>query len=445
LVESTLTELALATDVPEWPARTLRTALKRLAEWAPRYGRQLPWSNERDPYAIWVREIMLQQTTVTAVVPYLQRFLHRFPTVFALAAADEADVLQLWEGLGYYSRARHLHRAARQLVSDATRSSAPKSTGQATRSTVGPSRSRARITTQSAATQATEAEAHSSAATPQDMAAPTPLATSQEKVFPTTVDGWMALPGVGRYTAQAVVSFAYDVPVGIVEANTLRLYCRLLGYADDPRAKAGQQRLWQFANALAAETANVNQTSWTAGCGRLNQALMDLGATVCTVSEPNCPACPLNALCTAFLTQQQDRLPLRRERPAVTETTEVTVAIEHQGKYLLRQRQPGERWAGLWDFPRAPLVEPSSPEDQVLRLASEQCGLAIDDIEPLLSFAHSVTRYRITLLCFRARRHSGRLPPGEPLEWVSPKDFANRAWPISGRRFSQHLVQSLFR
>ena len=163
---------------------------RRLIRWYERHARDLPWRHTTDPYRVWISEIMLQQTTVAAVVPYFQRFLTRFPTVRDLAAADENDVLRLWEGLGYYSRARNLRKAAQVIVSE------------------------------------------------------------HEGVFPCEVDVLQKLPGIGRYTAGAIASFAFDRRAPIVEANTLRLYCRLLGYADDPRSAVGQQALWSLAEAI---------------------------------------------------------------------------------------------------------------------------------------------------------------------------------------------------
>jgi A/G-specific adenine glycosylase len=164
--------------------------LHALLDWYRNHGRDLPWRMERDPYRVWLREIMLQQTTVAAVIPYLERFLVRFPTVESLAATEEADVLRLWEGLGYYSRARNLHRAAQRIVSD------------------------------------------------------------HGGEFPHEVAALQTLPGIGRYTAGAIASFAFGQPAAIVEANTLRLYSRLLGYDGDPRSSAGQQTLWAFAESL---------------------------------------------------------------------------------------------------------------------------------------------------------------------------------------------------
>src|SRR5262249_2299903 len=149
-------------------------------------------------------------------------------------------------------------------------------------------------------------------------------------------------PGIGRYTAGAIASFAFDRRAPILEANTLRLYCRLLGYRGDPRSSTGQKVLWEFAAKLVPARSP----------GIFNQALMELGATVCVPESPNCPACPVRRSCAAFASGCQDEIPLRAVRPAPTPVTEIAVAVHRDGRYLMLKRPPGERWAGLWDFVR---------------------------------------------------------------------------------------------
>src|SRR3990172_6150877 len=250
--------------------------------WYARHARDLPWRRTTDPYRIWISEIMLQQTTVKAVVGYYERFLREFPTVEALAAAPEESVLRQWEGLGYYTRARNLHRAAGVVVRELS--------GR----------------------------------------------------FPQEVDELLRLPGIGRYTAGAVASFAFDRPAPIVEANTQRLYSRLLGYAGDLRSSTGQRVLWQFAERLVPHKSP----------GRFNQALMELGATVCAPVDPQCDRCPMRRDCAALRHGRQNEIPLAHRRPEPTDVTEAAVAVRSQDAFLLLQRPAGQRWAGLWDFPR---------------------------------------------------------------------------------------------
>lgn len=320
---------------------------------------------------MWISEIMLQQTTVAAVKPYFDRFLQRFPTVQALAAADESDVLRLWEGLGYYSRARNLHRAAQVVVE--------------------------------------QFGGH----------------------FPSDPETLQSLPGVGRYTAGAISSFAFDQRAAIVEANTLRLYCRLLGYDGDPRSTAGQRLLWEFAEQILP----------AAGAGEFNQGLMDLGATVCTPTQPDCEHCPVRTCCVAAAEGRQGEIPRPARRPEITAVTEVYVAVHHDGKYLLRQRTAEERWAGLWDFLRYPLEEHTATEALRARV-HEQTGLQIELGPQVAEFQHSVTRYRITLKCHVARRTGGRLAVRDTTaEWVSAERFGEYPLSVTGRKLAGLLAR----
>ncbi len=352
----------------------------QLRRWYSRYGRELPWRNSRDPYRVWISEIMLQQTTVTAVVPFFKRFLARFPDVTTLATGEENDVLRMWEGLGYYSRARNIHKAARTIVSEL------------------------------------------------------------DGEFPQDVTSLEALPGIGRYTAGAIVSFAYDRPAAIVEANTLRLYSRLLGYEQDPRSSSGQRLLWQFAESILPRKQP----------GTFNQALMDLGATVCIPADPQCHACPVKSGCRAFQSGTQDQIPVPQKRPELTDVTEAAVAIVHNEEYLLCRRPHGERWAGLWDFPRFATSEYPVPHNgrDLRKIRGEleghlktQLGLAANVEDLLKQFRHSVTRYRIQLLCFTGRLASTTTQPNaEEYAWVCPSDFHNYPLSVTGRKFADILV-----
>src|SRR5829696_9017185 len=222
-----------------------RKLRRSLLAWFKRHKRDLPWRASRDPYRVWLSEIMLQQTQVVTVVPYFDRIIAAFPNVEALAAADEADVLRLWEGLGYYRRARQLHAAARAIVGE------------------------------------------------------------HGGVFPDDPEAVRTLPGVGRYIAGAILSFAFDRPAPIVEANTQRVLARWLAWRDDLKTPASVARLWQAAAALVPPE----------GAGRFNQAFMELGATVCTPRAPLCLICPVAAECRARALGLQDALPVRSAPP----------------------------------------------------------------------------------------------------------------------------------
>ena len=346
---------------------------RKLVAWYTLHARDLPWRRTNDPYRIWISEIMLQQTTVTAVIPYFERFLRQFPTVSDLAAAPEMDVLRLWEGLGYYSRARNLHRAANVVM-----------------------------------------EKHAG-------------------IFPHDLDSLQGLPGIGRYTAGAIASFAFDRHAPIVEANTLRLYSRLLGYEGDPRSKEGQRILWSFAESILPQKLP----------GRLNQALIELGATICSPRDPQCDVCPVQTCCRAFQTGKQGVIPLAKTKTVITPITEVSIAIQNGSKFLLRRRSADERWAGLWDFVRFEIEHDAKTIDHEALIESvrQLTGLSIELGDQILKFNHGVTRYRITLKCFHATRRQGRLRQDLEWKWVSPSRFEQYPLSVTARRFAQCLQQ----
>lgn len=342
---------------------------RKLIRWYAARGRDLPWRRTKDPYHIWISEIMLQQTTVAAVIPYFERFLTQFPTVSDLAAAPESDVLRLWEGLGYYSRARNLHKAAQVIVNEYS--------GQ----------------------------------------------------FPDKRESIQSLPGIGRYTAGAIASFAFDQRAPIVEANTLRLYCRLLSYGEDPRSSDGQQVLWAFAEDVLPRVSP----------GLFNQALMELGATVCSPREPGCESCPVKMHCAAFRQQTTSTIPRLKPKVAITEVTEVSIAVRNGAKYLLRRRTADERWAGLWDFIRFEIDHDLKNRKRLAESVLERTGLTIQPEPLLVELKHAVTRYRITLKCLTAQRVSGRLKAGEEWSWVHPTDFESFPLSVTAREFAERL------
>jgi len=361
---------------------------RRLKSWYVKRARTLPWRETGDAYPIWISEIMLQQTTVTAVVPHFERFLARFPTIHALAAAEQDEVLRHWEGLGYYSRARNIHKTARLLVSG--------SDGQ----------------------------------------------------FPQTVDELVSLPGIGRYTAGAILSFAFEIPAPIVEANTLRLFSRLLGYENDPRSSRGQKTLWAFAEHLLPRK----------NPGQYNQSLMELGALVCTPNEPDCGNCPVSTHCVAFTQDSQQEIPRRPAPKIMTQLVEVAVAARFRDRFFLRQNPVGQRWAGLWDFIRFPLDQHASlvPEAgftpgeplhrqfiaHVENTVAAESNLQIRIDRFLAEQKHTVTRYQIRLQCLFASVDENCKPiETETQQWVAPSDFD--AYPLSttGRKMARLLQQ----
>jgi A/G-specific adenine glycosylase len=335
---------------------------RRLLAWFKRHRRDLPWRSNRDPYRIWVSEVMLQQTTVAAVTPYFERFITTFPTVTHLANADEQDVLRLWEGLGYYRRARHLHRAACRL------------------------------------------------------------ATEFGGELPDEPAVWASLPGVGRYILGAVLSQAFDRPLPIVEANCLRVLCRLFGFADDPRSSAGQKWLWETAQSVLPAKR----------VGDFNQALMELGALICTTDEPKCGSCPIAAECMARAKGLQSTIPLKAVRPKSTDVREVAFVIHRGPRVLLVQRPPdAKRWADLWEFPHGELAENENVETAADRLIEPLTGVDVTLGPELLTIRHGVTRFRITMTCLEAEYKDGKFRSAFYRRglWLRPAQLAD--YPVS--------------
>ena len=354
----------------------LRRRLRaRLLAWFHRHQRDLPWRHDRDPYRIWISEVMLQQTQVAAVVPYFQRFLRALPTFADLAAASEQQVLRLWEGLGYYRRALNLHRAARQLLEE------------------------------------------------------------YGGRLPDDPEVWRVLPGVGRYILGAVLSQAFDRRLPIVEANSERVLCRLLGLTDDPRRQPARRRLWQAAESLLP----VRRV------GDFNQALMELGALVCTPANPRCGDCPLAGDCQARRLGRQLEIPRRAASPQSIGVREVAIVVRRAGRVLLVQRPKRGRWAGMWEFPRGPVKSKESCETAASRLLPELTDLHVQLGNELLTVRHSVTHHRITLVCFEAKHQAGRFRSRYYLQgrWVPAEELT--VYPVSApqRRLARALLQSM--
>lgn len=342
-------------------ARLRRWLAPRLLAWFRTHRRDLPWRHSRDPYRIWISEVMLQQTQVATVIPYFERFLARFPTLADLARADEQEVLRLWEGLGYYRRARNLLRAAQLLH-----------------------------------------QRHPDAF-PAD---------------PAALDG---LPGLGEYTRNAVLSQAFGLRLPILEANSARVLSRLLGYEADPRQSAARNALWQSAKDLLP-IRNI---------GDFNQALMELGALLCSPQGPRCQECPVAARCVAYQSGRQEEIPRFAPPPAITSVDETAVVVRRKNLVLLLQRPTTGRWASMWEFPHAPRSVDETHEQAALRLLRELTGIEAQLGPELVTIRHGITRYAITLVCFEAEHVRGEFHSAFYVQgtWVEPGQLAD--YPVS--------------
>jgi A/G-specific adenine glycosylase len=288
---------------------------RRLLAHYRRGRRDLPWRRTRDPYAIWVSEVMLQQTRVETVIPYFERWMVRFPTVRALADAPLDDVLSCWAGLGYYARARSLHRAAREVVD------------------------------------------------------------RLHGVVPDDAEGLRALPGVGRYTAGAIASIAFGRREPVVDGNVARVYARLFGIEDDVKSVATLRRLWDLAARIVPARAP----------GDFNQALMELGATICTPRSPACASCPLAATCVARRDGRQDELPLVARKKAAKRVGIDAALVVRGGRWLLARRAAEGLFGGLWELPELGALAGAVPLG-----------------EPVAEHVHQLTHRTIRYRVFRA-------------------------------------------
>lgn len=360
--------LALPAD---WRATQKRVSGKLLA-WYRKAQRDLPWRRTRDPWAIWVSEIMLQQTQVLTVQGYYARFMKRFPTVEALAGADLQAVLALWAGLGYYRRAKHLYAAAREVV-----------------------------------------EKHGG-------------------VMPATAAALRTLPGVGRYTAAAIASIAYGESVAVLDGNVMRALARLGAINGDISKTITQHLLWQMAESLVPAAPDA---------GDHNQALMELGALICTPQGPRCGSCPVRECCRARAQGVQENLPVKGAKKAVeTLRQSVLVVRDGRGAVLVLQRPEGGLWEQLWEFPVLPAVVNS--RGKLADVIHKVLGLALRRVARAGSVEHALTHrhmvYQVyTSVCVESEPRV-RLPRCGNAEatylawrWLSPAELRAGAVPLA--------------
>lgn len=355
-----------------------QVAARRLLGWYEVHQRALPWRSAPSPYRVWISEVMLQQTRVATALPYFARWMARFPDVEALARAPLEEVLEVWSGLGYYQRARTLHRAAQELVA------------------------------------------------------------SRGGQLPEDLEGLLALPGVGRYTAGAIASIAYELPAPIVDGNVIRVLCRIFGLEGDPRASPLHERLWALAEALIPP-----------GRARdFNQSLMELGALVCSPRGPSCGACPVAEVCVARQQGRAEELPQRKPKRAPRPVLWGAAVLERgQGEWLMAQRPAEGLFGGLWELPTAEVGE--SPDDpsaaracgEALRERLRALGFVVEVGEALRPVVHLLTHLRLTFLPVRVRvvGEVAATAPA-PTQWVSASQVEGLALSSAMRRVIQEAL-----
>jgi len=349
--------------------------IEKLLHWYDLNARDLPWRGHSDPYAVWVSEIMLQQTQVDTVIPYFERWMQRFPTIAALAAAEQRDVLAAWEGLGYYSRARNLHKAAQLVVA--------RYGGE----------------------------------------------------LPADLNALRSLPGVGRYTAGAIASLAFDKDEPALDGNIRRVLARLFDVDVPARSTEGERRLWD----LAAQHLPPGRAA------NYNQALMDLGATLCTPRLPACPRCPLAEDCQARLLGLQEQRPVRGDKRPQPHYIVTAAVIRDRGLVLIAQRPAHGLLGGLWEFPGGKLQSGEDLASCLQREILEELAVPVSVGGRLGVYRHAYTHFRVTLHAFECTLADGSQPQTlehTALEWVPLARLADYPMGKIDRKIASQLTEN---
>lgn len=329
------------------PFKNIPLFQKQLLAWYKKNARDLPWRRTKDPYKIWISEIMLQQTQVQTVIPYYERWLKRFPEIQTLAKAPESEVMKYWAGLGYYRRARMLHEAAKFITGD------------------------------------------------------------KAGKFPKSAKELLEMPGIGRYTAGAVASIAFGEKTPVLDGNVIRILTRLTALKEDIVKPKTIENLWKIATGLVP----------SGNPGDFNQAMMELGATVCTPRGPACLLCPVSGLCEGRKKGNPENFPFRKDREKIEKIKTAAVILKKNGKVLIQKQSPKERWGGLWVFPFG---------DDLKQLCS-RLGLAAAELNHRLTVRHGFTKYQVTLEVYEHRKTAAKEP--EPQAGFLP--FKEKAGPAS--------------
>ncbi|NQT26855.1 A/G-specific adenine glycosylase [candidate division KSB1 bacterium] len=338
----------------------------RLLKWFDENKREMPWRETRNPYKIWVSEIMLQQTQVKTVESYYNRFIQAFPTIQSLSMADSGQVMKAWEGLGYYSRARNLHKAAKIIV------------------------------------QCFNAQ------------------------IPHTLEELLSLPGIGRYTAGAILSIAFDQPAPVLDGNVIRMLSRLFHITDNVDRSSTQKRLWQLTEDMLPKSRIRD----------FNEAMMELGALVCTPKNPRCEICPVQKHCEATRIGIQQDLPVRTPRNPIPHLDVTAGVIWKADRFLITLRPPKGLLGGLWEFPGGKLEDGESLEECIKREIREELEIKIEVVHPLISVKHAYTHFKITLHVFECRFLSGDIVPHDcdDFRWIRPNELDDFAFPGADRK-----------
>ena len=342
-----------------------------LLQWYAQHQRDLPWRRTKDPYAILVSEIMLQQTQVDRVIDYFQRWLKQFPDIPTLAAASEEEVLKYWEGLGYYSRAKNLHKTAHIL-------------------------------------------------------------DGENGILPNDHDALLELPGIGPYTAAAVMSIAFDQDKPLVDANVERVLSRYYNVHQPIKSKEAQTIFWKKAQDLLP----------TGKASQFNQAIMELGALICTKQNPQCPECPISQGCKARRLGITDQRPVKAKPKKTIFITMACGIIQRNDTFFIQKRHDDDIWAGLWEFPGGRLKDGEEPEQGMVREVIEETELKVVESRFFKSVSHSYMHYKVTLhgyFCTVDGDNEPVLHAAQAGRWVTKEELSDFAFPAGHRKLIKML------
>lgn len=350
----------------------------RLLDWFDRQQRDLPWRGSYTPYEVWISEIMGQQTQMERVAAYFRNWVARFPDINAVAEAPMQSLIKAWEGLGYYSRVRNIHRTAQVLV------------------------------------------------------------TEYDSSIPKDYNQLLELPGIGPYTAAAIMSIAFNEPYPLLDANVERVFSRVEDIDRPLRQAETKKMLRQMAELLLSHKQPR----------AFNQALMELGALVCTPKKIDCPSCPLRGHCKALQAGTVSERPVPKKRTKVIDIEMACGIIRHNGTVYIQQRLEEDIWGGLWEFPGGRLKEDESPESAVVREIQEETAFEVQSIQPFKTVTHYYTKYRVTLHGFFCRlAKSGNKPvlqAASQYKWIAVPGLAAYPYPSGHRQLVQALMKNSY-
>lgn len=345
-----------------------------LLNWYRHHKRDLPWRDSGDPYLVWISEIMLQQTRVDQAIPYFERFVAAFPTVHMLAEASQQDVLRVWEGLGYYSRARNMHEAAKTIVE------------------------------------------------------------SYDGHVPDSWENILSLKGIGSYTAAAILSIAFNKPYAVVDGNVIRVLTRYLGIRDDVRSLRVKKLIQTTCNDFL-DPANP---------GDFNQALMELGALICTPAHPLCESCPLSGRCTAEKEAATKDIPYKspgKKRPHYH--IGIGIIRNSRNEVLIALRPDNVMLGGLWEFPGGKQEQGEEIDDTVRRELKEELGVSVSVDSFFMKLKHAYSHFSITLHAYLCHLDDVNPSPrsSQEIRWVKPLELTKYPFPKANRKLVNAYLQ----